>query len=156
MRPAMPIAADLARFAAQVRFDGIPAEVRTRAKYLMLDALGCGLAARRFDFAAPAPRDPQTLALAAKVDYAVDARSTFPKHYCGEIVVRARDGREWRHREAAHRGGAERPLTASDIEAKFAENAAFGGAADGGRRLREAVLHLEDISARTLEDPLAA
>lgn len=101
-------------------------------------------------------RDPQTLALAAKVGYAVDPGSTFPRHYCGEIVVHARNGREWRHREAVNRGCADRPLTASDIEAKFAENAAFGGAADGGRRLREAVLHLEDISARALEDALAA
>jgi len=42
----------LAGFAAELRWDAIPAEVRTRAKHLMLDAIGCGLAARRFDFAA--------------------------------------------------------------------------------------------------------
>jgi 2-methylcitrate dehydratase PrpD len=41
----------LAEFAAQVDYAGIPPVVRERAKRLMLDAIGCGLAARRFDFA---------------------------------------------------------------------------------------------------------
>jgi 2-methylcitrate dehydratase PrpD len=101
-------------------------------------------------------RDPQTLALAAKVGYAVDPDSTFPKHYSGELVVHSKDGRTHRHREAMNRGCAERPLANADIEAKFAENAAFGGAAERGRRLREAVLGLDEHPARALEDALAA
>ena len=130
-------------------------DARFSVPYVVAAALRAG----RFGLAEleeAALRDPQTLALAAKVDYAVDPRSTFPKHYCGELVVRAKDGREWRHREAVNRGCADRPLTDSDIEAKFADNAAFGGAADRGRRVRDAVLRLEDLSARELEDALAA
>ncbi len=42
----------LAQFAAGLRYEAIPAEVRSRAKRLILDAIGCGLAAQRFDFAA--------------------------------------------------------------------------------------------------------
>jgi 2-methylcitrate dehydratase PrpD len=52
----MHVATELARFAHGLRYEAIPAEVRERAKHLMLDATGCGLAARRFDFAAPALR----------------------------------------------------------------------------------------------------
>ena len=42
----------LAEFAAGLELERIPAAVRERAKRLMLDAIGCGLAAKRFDFAA--------------------------------------------------------------------------------------------------------
>jgi 2-methylcitrate dehydratase PrpD len=55
VRP-MTIARQLARFAAGLPLDAIPHEVRERAKRLMLDAIGCGLAAQRFDFAAPSLR----------------------------------------------------------------------------------------------------
>ena len=48
----MTISATLAGFTASLRWESIPAEVRTRAKHLMLDAIGCALAARQFDFAA--------------------------------------------------------------------------------------------------------
>jgi 2-methylcitrate dehydratase PrpD len=46
------ISRDLAEFAAGLEYARIPPMVRERAKRLMLDALGCGLAAKRFDFAA--------------------------------------------------------------------------------------------------------
>ncbi len=42
----------LAEFVAGLEVQRIPAAVRERAKRLMLDAIGCGLAAKRFDFAA--------------------------------------------------------------------------------------------------------
>ncbi|HEX7054231.1 MAG TPA: MmgE/PrpD family protein [Burkholderiales bacterium] len=41
----------LAEFAAALRYDDVPPMVRNRAKRLALDAIGCGLAAKRFDFA---------------------------------------------------------------------------------------------------------
>jgi 2-methylcitrate dehydratase PrpD len=53
MKPPPTIAARLAGFASGLSFDAIPGEVRTRAKHLILDAVGCALAARRFYFAAP-------------------------------------------------------------------------------------------------------
>ncbi|MBN9427150.1 MAG: MmgE/PrpD family protein [Burkholderiales bacterium] len=45
------IAARLAEFAANLDGASIPADVRRRACYLILDAVGCALAARRHDFA---------------------------------------------------------------------------------------------------------
>ncbi len=45
------ISARLAGFAAAIEAESVPAEVRLRAKHLMLDAVGCALAARRFPFA---------------------------------------------------------------------------------------------------------
>lgn len=41
----------LAEFAARLDYEAIPREVGERAKRLMLDAVGCGFAARRFAFA---------------------------------------------------------------------------------------------------------
>jgi 2-methylcitrate dehydratase PrpD len=46
----------LAEFAAGLRYDAIPPLVRERAKRLALDAIGCGLAAKRFAFAAASLR----------------------------------------------------------------------------------------------------
>src|SRR5919106_165241 len=49
---AQPTIADrLATFAADLRFEEIPPEVRERAKHLILDALGIALASTRRDFA---------------------------------------------------------------------------------------------------------
>jgi len=44
----------LAEFAAGLRFEDIPVEVRERAKYLILDAVGVALASSRRDFASVA------------------------------------------------------------------------------------------------------
>ena len=46
-----PVASTLAGFVARLQPENIPAEVSLRARHLMLDAIGCGLAARREDFA---------------------------------------------------------------------------------------------------------
>ena len=49
--PAGTIAQTLARFAADTRFEDIPADIRQRAKYLILDAVGIAFASTREDFA---------------------------------------------------------------------------------------------------------
>jgi 2-methylcitrate dehydratase PrpD len=46
-----PLSNVLADFAARFGYDDIPAAIRERAKHLMLDALGTGLAATHFEFA---------------------------------------------------------------------------------------------------------
>lgn len=45
------ISGHLAEFAADFRYECIPPEVRERAKYLLLDAIGIALASSRYDFA---------------------------------------------------------------------------------------------------------
>lgn len=51
MPAADPVASTLAGFVSGLTPDHIPQEVSLRARHLMLDAIGCGLAARREDFA---------------------------------------------------------------------------------------------------------
>src|SRR5687767_2704115 len=53
---ARSVSEHLAQFVAGLQWDAIPAAVVERAQYLILDAVGCGLAAKRFDFAAPSLR----------------------------------------------------------------------------------------------------
>ncbi|MCC7225974.1 MAG: MmgE/PrpD family protein, partial [Burkholderiaceae bacterium] len=59
--PTRPAAAILADFAAGLQFDHLPAAVLSRAKLLILDALGCGLAANAYDFADTSVASIQTL-----------------------------------------------------------------------------------------------
>lgn len=46
-----PISKQLASFTHELSLEQIPLSVQTRAKYLMLDAIGCGVAAKEEDFA---------------------------------------------------------------------------------------------------------
>ena len=66
--------------------------------------------------------DAETLALAGRVDYAIDPRSQFPRYYSGELAIELSDGRELRHREARNRGCGDLPLSEAEIIAKFAGN----------------------------------
>jgi len=100
-------------------------------------------------------KDEQILSLAAKVDYAIDPNSTFPRHYGGEVVVRTRDGRELRHREAVNRGSADRPLSNADIVDKFVSNAAYGASPQEALQVRKAILGMDESApARALADVL--
>ena len=89
--------------------------------------------------------DPETLALAQKVEYEVDPNSPFPKYYSGEVIVRLKDGREVSHREEINRGSSDRPLSAEDIAGKYRENAAMALSAAAVARIEDAVLSLDDI-----------
>lgn len=46
----LPISAQLARFASAFSLNAVPSQVQERAKHLMLDALGIGLASTQWDF----------------------------------------------------------------------------------------------------------
>lgn len=127
------------------------------AKFSVPYAIAASLRAGRFGLAEledAALRDPATLALAAKVEYQADPSFDFPRHYPGEVVLQLAGGKELRHREAVNRGAADRPLSSAEIEAKFMENAAFGGAGARAAKIRDAVLGLENLSARQLEELL--
>ena len=47
LAPADTIARTLSGFVSRMRLDQVPAAVSLRARHLMLDAIGCGLAARK-------------------------------------------------------------------------------------------------------------
>ena len=100
-------------------------------------------------------KDEQILSLAAKVEYAIDPNSTFPRHYGGEVVVRMRDGRELRQREAVNRGSADRPLSNADIVEKFMQNASYGLNAARATEIRDVLLkHAEGAPAHAFADAL--
>lgn len=89
-------------------------------------------------------RDPQILALAAKVKYEADPNKTFPKYFHGEVLVRLKDGRELRHRENDNRGSEERPLSREDIEAKYYDNMSLACNRGHAQRVHAAVMGLRD------------
>ena len=98
--------------------------------------------------------DPRTHALMQKTGYEIDPDSAYPRYYSGEVVVRLKDGRELRHREAHNRGSDARPLSAGEIVAKFHANAARVMSVPRAERVVDAVLGL--ASAPSLEAVLDA
>ena len=100
-------------------------------------------------------KDEKILSLAARVEYAIDPDSTFPRHYGGEVVVRTREGRELRQREAVNRGAADRPLSNADIVDKFMSNGTYGASQEFSCEIRDAILGMEEgAPARALADAL--
>ena len=84
---------------------------------------GVGLGA----FTDSAIHEPQVLALAAKVKFAIDPKNPYPNNYTGHIRAILKDGSVIEERQPHLRGGAQEPLTRRDVTDKFALNAAHGG-----------------------------
>ncbi|MGQ0677907.1 MAG: MmgE/PrpD family protein [Rhodospirillales bacterium] len=78
-------------------------------------------------FTDAAVKEPEALALAAKVKYVVDPDNPYHNNYTGHIRATLKDGTVIEERQPHLRGGAHEPLTAADIEDKFARNARHGG-----------------------------
>ncbi len=89
-------------------------------------------------FADAKVRDPDLLALAAKVRYEIDPDNEYPRNYTGEIRVVLRDGSVREARQPYLRGGAREPLGRAEITAKFHANAVYGGWPEGEIRRLEA------------------
>ncbi len=119
------------------------------AKFSIPYAVASGLARGRLGLAELLPAalvEPRIEALMDKVEYVVDAASTFPKHYSGEVVVTLDDGRTLSHRVAVNRGNPDRPLSNAEIEAKYFENCALTLSGGAARRIRDLVLGLESAA----------
>ncbi len=78
-------------------------------------------------FTEEAARDPRTRALAAKIHYRIDPANPYPRAFTGHLRATLSDGRIIEERQPHFRGGAQEPLTAAEIAAKYAANAAYGG-----------------------------
>ena len=78
-------------------------------------------------FTDKAVRDPDVLALAAKVRYVIDPDNPYPNAFTGHIRAVLNDGSVVEDRQPHFRGGANEPLTRADIEEKFALNVRYGG-----------------------------
>lgn len=102
-----------------------------------------------------AMKDSEVLALAKRIKYTVDPASTFPRHYTGEVVVTLENGETIRHREAINRGSADRPLSNSEIQAKYLDNARRVLSPERADKVLAAVLGLDRADARSLADILS-
>jgi 2-methylcitrate dehydratase PrpD len=87
--------------------------------------------------------DRDILALADKVEYAVDSLSGYPKHFSSEVVVRMKDGKTFRKREQVNRGAPERPVTDSEIVSKFMDNAQLALSKSRASSIMDMVLNIE-------------
>jgi 2-methylcitrate dehydratase PrpD len=118
------------------------------AKFSLPYAVASGLARGRLGLAELAPEalvEPRIERLMDKVEYAIDAASTFPRHYSGEVVVTLDDGRTASNRVAVNPGNPDRPLANAEIEAKYFENCAISTKETHARRIRDLVLDLESV-----------
>ncbi|HEY0558849.1 MAG TPA: MmgE/PrpD family protein [Frankiaceae bacterium] len=114
-----------------------PAEAKARPEsgyhaafsgpYTVASALlgGGGLGLSHDDFADERARDPERLALAARVRCVPDARcdEIFPEQLPAVLRVRLRDGRQLEERVDVNRGGPQNPLTDDEIRTKYRINA---------------------------------
>lgn len=123
------------------------------AQFSIPYSVATGLRFGRFTLDALEPaafQDPQTLALAALVECEADPKAEFPRYFGGEVIVELADGRILKHSEPINRGAATRPISNADIVAKFHDNAARAVDRAQADRILEAVLSLEQGSAREL------
>ena len=71
--------------------------------------------------------DPAVLALASKIRYTIDPGNQYPRKFTGHLRATLADGRFREFRQPHMRGGARDPLLAVELEAKFMDNAIYGG-----------------------------
>jgi 2-methylcitrate dehydratase PrpD len=67
------------------------------------------------------------LGLCAKIRYVVDPVSDYPRRFSGHLRATLRDGSTREIRQPDMRGGARQPLSREELEAKFLDNARYGG-----------------------------
>jgi 2-methylcitrate dehydratase PrpD len=96
-------------------------------------------------FTDAAVADPAVRALAAKVSYRIDPTNPYPNAYTGHIRARLADGGTLEERQPHLRGGAQAPLSRTELEEKLALNARAGG-------WQQAQIDAASALARTLWD----
>jgi 2-methylcitrate dehydratase PrpD len=72
-------------------------------------------------------QDPAVLSLAAKIRYVVNPDDEYPRAFAGHLRATMTDGTTCVFRQPHLRGGRHAPLTAVEVEAKFRDNARYGG-----------------------------
>ena len=129
------------------------------AKFSLPYAVASGLLRGRLGLKELVPaayRDPAALALMDRIDYEIDADSTFPRHYTGEVRLVLDDGTSLVHRESVNRGHAERPLSNDEVREKFFDNATLHFSRAHAQAICDQVLALDRLdSVERLEDLLA-
>jgi 2-methylcitrate dehydratase PrpD len=132
-------------------------EAQFSIPYLVATALRRG-GVTLADLKPEALQDPLTLALAARVGYAPDPDSGYPRHYSGEVRITMADGRTFARRCQVNSGAPEMPVSEEAILAKFEANAGLSLPRERVERLRDLILDLDhpDRPAGDWADDLAA
>jgi len=129
------------------------------AKFSLPYAVASGLLRGRLGLKELEPaayRDAGARALMDRVTYEIDADSTFPRHYTGEVRLVLDDGTILVHRESVNRGHAERPLSNDEVREKFFDNASLHFSRAHVQAVCDQVLALDRLdSVERLEDLLA-
>jgi 2-methylcitrate dehydratase PrpD len=102
------------------------------------------------DFTEGAISDPAVLAVAAKVTYETPEYATYPQAFPGGVRVLLASGETLSADFPYQKGGPENPLSASEVSAKFRDNAKLALSDSAVEALAEAILSLEeqdDLSA---------
>jgi 2-methylcitrate dehydratase PrpD len=100
------------------------------AKFSTPYCMAVGFFDRRAGFAqftADRIADPAVLALAAKIRYVVNPADEYPRAFTGHLRATLTDGSRREFRQAFMRGGVKAPMSTTEVEAKFTDNALFGG-----------------------------
>ena len=97
------------------------------------------------EFSESAIRDPELLALAAKVRYEVDPTIDYPRHFEGHVQVKMKDGHVFTEDQLHPRGGYEDPLPPEEVETKFRANARLALAEDDVEEIIRMVQQLEAL-----------
>lgn len=71
--------------------------------------------------------DPTVLRLAGSISYVIDSDNEYPRNFTGHLRASLRDGAVIELRQPHMRGGTNAPLSQADLEAKFFDNALYGG-----------------------------
>jgi 2-methylcitrate dehydratase PrpD len=72
-------------------------------------------------------RDAAVLSLAGKIRYVINPDDEYPRNFIGHLRATLKDGSTREFRQPHMRGGAHAPMSTDELEAKFIDNALYGG-----------------------------
>jgi 2-methylcitrate dehydratase PrpD len=125
---------------------------RVSLQYTLAEALYHGHLGKTA-YRADSLTNPEILALARRVRYAVDPGFPGPGRFKGVVRVTLKDGRTWQEVEEHTRGSVENPMSYEELRAKFDDNAAAFLSARERDQLVEEIRQAERLpDARVLVD----
>jgi 2-methylcitrate dehydratase PrpD len=108
------------------------------------------------EFSKDSIENPETIALAKKVNYEIDPTLDYPRHFSGHVKIFFKDGAIMEEFQPHARGSVESPIPPAEIEQKFHQNARLVLPPSKANRIAELIGRLEDESDIATLGPLLA